>query len=272
MSSVDALLALVDQHGEDLPLDRALLAVALDEYPSLEEQPYLRQLDRWGQRVAQVTAAGTLGMDAVRQVLFLELGFRGNTDAYYAPANSLFNLVIERRTGIPITLAAVYIEVARRAGEDADGVGFPGHFLVVHRADGQSHFIDPFNEGAVLTRQDCAERLETMSEGQVELADWMLAPSSGRAIVTRVLTNLKMAYAKGGDVPQAIRAVDRLLAVAPDRIEERRDRGLLYAELGLANAAATDIEAYLAAVPDAPDQAQLQYRLPQLWAAARRMN
>ena len=272
MSSTAALSALLSRHGDDLPLDRSLLALATDEFPGLDEARYRRQLDRWASWVEQRIRSGVAPPDALNQVLFEEVGLRGNTDAYYDPENSLLNVVLDRRLGIPITLSAVYIEVARRVGQVTEGVGFPGHFLVRHHFEGEELLVDAFHGGERLTREDCAARLKAMSEGQASIADWMFAPSTGRALVARVLTNLKVAYAKAGDVMQAIRAIDRLIVVVPERYDERRDRGLLYAELGLAASAAKDLEAYLSAVPDAPDLAVVQARLPALWAAAQRMN
>ena len=272
MASADDLRALRDRHGDDLPLDRSLLTLAKEEFPTLDESQYRRQLDRLAHRVHQHIRAGKPAPDALNEVLFQEIGFQGNTDAYYDPANSLLNVVLERRLGIPITLAAVYIEVARRAGQTAHGIGFPGHFLVQHHWRGEDLLVDAFHGGRRLTRADCASRLKQMSQGRVVLADWMLAPSSGRAVVARVLMNLKVAYAKAGDVMKAIGAIDRLLAIAPERHSERRDRGLLYAELGLAGPAATDLETYLAETPDADDKDAITQRLPMLWAAAQRMN
>ena len=272
MSAKAALSALLARHGDDLPLDRSLLALAREEYPALDEDRYRRQLDRWAGLVELRIRAGLPAPFALNRVLFDEIGLRGNTDAYYDPANSLLNLVLDRRLGIPITLAAVYIEVARRVGQATEGISFPGHFLVRHHFQGRELLVDAFHGGEHLTRADCAARLEVMSEGKASLAGWMFAPASGRTLVARVLTNLKVAYAKAGDVVQAIRAIDRLIVVAPERDEERRDRGLLYAELGLANAAVTDLEAYLAAVPEADDRASIQARLPGLMLAASRMN
>ena len=272
MSSEVALRALVERFGDDLPLDRALLALAKEEYPDLDEARYLAQLDQWGGRVERRMKSDVPAPVAIREVLFSELGLKGNSEAYYDPDNSLLNQVLDRRLGIPITLAAVYIEVARRVGQSADGVGFPGHFLVVHRFEGRELLLDAFNGGEPVSREECVTRIESMSDGRASLADWMLEPSTGRSLVARVLTNLKVAYAKAGNVIQAVRAIDRLLAVAPERHGERRDRGLLYAELGLPGAAADDFEAYLAAAPQADDREALQRRLPGLWAASRRMN
>ena len=272
VSSTDALRALMERHGDDLPLDRSLLALATEEYPELDELAYRRVLDRWARQVEQSMLAGNDGPEALHEILFDDVGLKGNRTAYYDPDNSLLNQVLDRRLGIPITLSAVYIEVGRRVGETVYGVGFPGHFLVGHEWHGQELLIDPFHGGERLTREDCAERLKAMSDGEVQLADWMLARSTGRSLVARVLTNLKVAYAKAGNVIQAVRAIDRLVVVVPERHEELRDRGLLYAELGLARAAISDLEKYLAAVPNAEDRDAVQKRLPLLWTAARRMN
>ncbi|MEL7371692.1 MAG: transglutaminase-like domain-containing protein [Myxococcota bacterium] len=272
MTSIDALRALVEECGDDLPLDRTLLVLATEEYPQIDISTYLHKLDDFAQQVRTRIAQGVGAPDALSDVLFQDIGFVGNETAYYDPANSLLNQVLDRRLGIPITLAVVYIEVGRRCGETVQGIGFPGHFLVGHEHRGERLLVDAFRGGARWTRADCRTRLEAMSDGQVELAEWMLAPATGRSLVARVLTNLKVAYAKAGDVIQAVSAIDRLLVVAPERHDELRDRGLLYAGLDLPGPAARDFEAYLQARPDADDRAQVQARLPKLWADAKRMN
>lgn len=258
-----ALKTLLDAHGDDLPLAEALLAVALEEHPDLDPAPYLRRLDDLAARVeVLIHQVGTL--QAMRQALFEEAGLQGNDGQYYDRGNSLLNEVLDRGLGLPITLSVVYIEVARRAGQQAEGVGFPGHFLVRHHLPHNAVLVDPFGGGQVVGQSELAALLERTSGSRVTLEPWMTNPTPPRQIVTRVLTNLKHAYVLAEDLVGAVTALDRLLLVDPSRFEEQRDRGLLYGQLGLGQAATQDLEAYLAAVPDAPDRDRIQGLLPHL--------
>lgn len=271
-ASLEALQELVDGYGEELPLDRALLAIALEEYPKIRERDYLGRLDDLADRALERAERMGRQQPAIAQTLFSEANFRGNGDNYYDPRNSLLNVVIDRKLGIPITLSIVYIEVARRTGTRAMGIGFPGHFLVQHEVDGGKLLIDPFDRGSVLDRTDCERILHGLTQDEEELEEWMLAPSSPRAIVARVLTNLKHAYLLERDFIGAVKAIDRLLVVDPDRESERRDRGLLYAELGMANSAIADLEQYLDIALPGPELEAITALIPTLRSAARRLN
>lgn len=264
--AVEALSALVAEHGSDLPLAEALLAAALEERPTLQAGPYLARLDDLAGRARSLVGrVGTLA--AMRQALFEEAGFAGNTEAYYDPRNSQLDEVIDRGLGQPITLSAVYLEVARRAGEVAEGIGFPGHFLVAHHVAGRPVYVDAFDEGQVLGPDALAAHLARAAGGPAEVEPWMLEPASGLAIVLRVLTNLNRAYVLAEDLPGAITALDRMLALEPDLPEARRDRGMLYAQLRLPQAALPDIEAYVQARPTAEDTPKLLAMMPSLEAA-----
>lgn len=271
-ASLDALGALVDGYGEDIPLDRALLAIAMEEYPKINERHYLGALDDLADRALERAESTGRHQHAIVQTLFSEAKFRGNGENYYDPKNSLLNVVIDRRVGIPITLSIVYIEVARRTGSRAMGIGFPGHFLVQHEVDGHKLLIDPFDRGSVLDIGDCERILHGLSSAPQELEPWMLAPSSPRAIVARVLTNLKNAYLLERDFIGAVKAIDRLLVVDPDRETERRDRGLLYAELNMPQAAIADLEQYLDTTLPGPEEDAIKALIPTLHSAFRRLN
>ncbi len=253
---VEPLAQLFERHGGQPPLDRALLTVAAEAYPQLSEPLWLARLDHLAARAIALGANAA----AVERVLFVEDALAGNAEDYYDPRNSFLNDVLERKLGLPITLAAIYLEVARRVGLGAVGVGFPGHFLV--KRDDQ--LIDPFAGGRVLDAAELGRLLRKVTGGPRTLEPWMLAPVDTRAIVTRVLSNLKHAYVLRGDLVAAVRALDRLLSLAPERAEERRDRGLLYAQLGLAGAAVTDLEAYLNAAPQGRDAEAVKKMLPSL--------
>jgi regulator of sirC expression with transglutaminase-like and TPR domain len=250
-----------------LPLAEAALAIAEEEYPRLDVGRYLGQLDELAHRVDAAAAGRDAAsmLRAMRAVLFDEAGFRGNTEDYYDPRNSFLNEVLERRAGIPITLSVVYMEVARRAGFEVQGVGFPGHFLVKHVAGDRAVFVDAFNGGELLSSDDLVARHRARAPGQ-DLDPRALDAVTPRQIVSRMLHNLKRIYAEKGDDPRALWVVDRLLLVAPDDPLERRDHGLLAARLGGARAAIADLEAYLEASPDAPDAREVRALVEQLRA------
>jgi regulator of sirC expression with transglutaminase-like and TPR domain len=249
----------------------AALAIAQLEHPRLDPGPYLAQLDEYGREAARRVrglADRREQIIAVNRFLYGTLGFAGNRGQYLDPRNSFLNDVMDRRLGIPITLAVVYIEVGRRAGLPLKGVGFPGHFLVrcegARRAD--PFVIDPFNTGRLLSESDCLELLREharlgLPEGDQPLEiPWhpsFLDPVDRRAIVLRMLNNLKRAYVALRSFMYARRASDLLLVVDPSAVTELRDRGLLSYHLQDFSSALRDLEGYLKIVTRAepPQQA-----------------
>ncbi len=240
----------------------AALAIARMEYPQLDASRYLRTLDRMGAAAADRLA--TLGDDAdllhriagISTYLFKEQGFAGNRKNYDDPRNSFLNNVIDRRKGIPITLALVYIEVSRRAGLRIDGINFPGHFLLrVHPGvpdgpasppvDGGQLIVDPFHGGAILSELDCRKLLRTHAGDEVRFDRRMLARATKPEIIVRMLVNLKRIYVRMRSFPQAHAVTELLLALDPSATTELRDRGLLAYHLNDYPAALRDLEAYL---------------------------
>ena len=242
--------------GEDLAA--AALAIARVEYPSLDAAPYLDGLARMGQEAAgRIARAGTARLDAVRafnEYLYDEQGFVGNRTHYDDPRNSFLNEVLERRTGIPITLAIVYLEVARRAGLRVTGVNFPGHFLLRVSDEGPAIdtefvIIDPFHGGALLSEVDCRELLRQHVGDEAAFDRTLLEPATRHQIVVRMLVNLKRLYVRMRSFPQARFISDLLLTVDPSAISELRDRGLLAYHLQDFAAALRDLEEYLRLSP-----------------------
>jgi regulator of sirC expression with transglutaminase-like and TPR domain len=209
---------------------------------------------------------------ALRRYLFEEEGFRGNEQDYYDPRNSFLNEVIDRRTGIPITLSVVYIEVARRAGLRAVGVGLPGHFLVRVSGGGADLLVDPYHGGIALSEGDCQERLNRIYGGRLKVDAAMLAPCGPKALLARMLRNLKAIYLKSGDHERALAIVDLLLRVNPHSGEDLRDRGLVYAALDCYTLAARDLEAWADLFPGAPEAADLRQRAAEFRVKAARVN
>jgi regulator of sirC expression with transglutaminase-like and TPR domain len=180
--------------------------------------------------------------------LFDEQRFRGNSDDYYDPRNSYLNVVLERRLGIPITLCIVYVEVARRLGVDAHGVGFPGHFLARIDGGGEAIFVDAFR-GQILTRADCEQQLRDQFGPAAEIQPELLAPTAPRHILARMLGNLKQIYLQRRQLESALACCDRTLLLLPDAIGELRDRGLVYRALECFGPAADDLERFLTLAP-----------------------
>ncbi len=255
-----ALKAAIDAPGNDLA--PAALAIARVEYPSLDPAPYLAMLDRMGSEAAarigsvpQISQEDSLR--AFSEYLYDEQGFAGNHERYDDPRNSFLNEVLDRRTGIPISLAVIYLEVARRAGLSVDGVNFPGHFLLRagRAADSGSDvlIIDPFHGGAQLSSYDCRQLLREHVGDQAAFDTTLLVPASRRDIVVRMLVNLKRLYVQMRSFPQARFISTLLLLVDPSAIAELRDRGLLAYHLQDYSAALRDLEEYLRLAPKAPD-------------------
>jgi regulator of sirC expression with transglutaminase-like and TPR domain len=257
-----------------LDLAEAALLVARDEYPELEPAPYLALLDAWAGRVRErlpVHAGPAAAAAALRAVLFDEKGLRGNADDYYDPRNSFLNDVLDRRSGIPISLSAVYLAVGRRAGLVVEGLGLPGHFIV--RVGGTPGvLLDPFFGGTELSEEQCQDRLDRVFGRKARVDAAMLAPCDTRAILARMLRNLKIIYGKRDDHLRAVRVCDRLLELDPEQAAERRDRGLLYAGLGCYGLAADDLEAYARRAPRAEDAAEVILRAAELRRLAARLN
>ena len=269
-----ALLALPD---DAIDLGHASLLIAREEYPDLDVGRYLARLDELAEEVRRRMTGreGAASQIAhLNHLLFEEMGFRGNREEYDDPRNSFLNDVLDRRTGIPITLSTVYLEVGRRIGCRLDGVAFPGHFLV--RYSGQETMpdvlIDPFNRGQILTERECKNLLLETYGGRVPFRPDLLKRARNREILQRMINNLKWIYRQRRDFHMALRVQQLLLCMSPDRPEEIRDRGMIEFRLALFAEAVTDFERYLEMAPQAPDAPQIGKRLRELRRLAPRMN
>lgn len=248
----------------------ALLVAAEDEaHMRIDVAEYLLRLERWAalarERITQSTAETPI--EAFNRFMFDELGLVGNQFDYYNPRNSYLNEVIDRRTGIPITLSIIYMETGRRAGLRVEGVGLPGHFIIrVREGDDdslQSTLVDPFH-GRTLDMDDCQERLDEVYGGQVALKEAHLRAATTREILVRLLMNLKAIHARADLHRQALAAVERILLLTPHATDERRDRGALLARLGRLPEAIAEIASYLQLAPGAPDAEEAREQLKAL--------
>jgi regulator of sirC expression with transglutaminase-like and TPR domain len=258
----EELLRAVNEPGQALV--PAALAIAGVEYPSLDSAPYVQRLERMGEAAdgRMQRHAGSprhVIIAALNAYLYEELGFSGNRERYDDPRNSFLNEVLDRRVGIPISLAIVYLEIGRRAGVRLEGVNFPGHFLV--RAPGspsdadEELIIDPFHSGALLSEVDCRHLLRQHLGDEAAYDSSLLATATRQQIVVRMLVNLKRLYVRMNSFPHARAIADLLLAVDPSALAELRDRGLLAYHMEDFAAALKDLEAYLRLMPrgEGPD-------------------
>jgi regulator of sirC expression with transglutaminase-like and TPR domain len=262
---------------EQFSLAEACLLIAEDQYPGLDIAACVAKLDAMAATVRgrlAADAAAEQKVAALNRHLFGELGFCGNADAYYDPRNSYLNEVLDRRTGIPITLSIVYLEVGRRLGLRLQGVSFPGHFLVKLRLREGSLVLDPFRGGEPCAESELRARLgqalPTDRPAQLDLERY-LEPATPREIVARVLRNLKGIYLKSAKLERALAVMHRMLLVVPESAEELRDRGLVHAELECFRPALADLQNYLRRRPDAPDASDVHARVVELRAAASRL-
>jgi regulator of sirC expression with transglutaminase-like and TPR domain len=208
----------------------------------------------------------------INTLLFETLGFRGNTGDYYDPRNSFFNDVLDRRVGIPITLSTVYLEVTRRLKFPIVGVGMPGHFIVKFADRYDEFFLDPFERGKILTREDCQRKLHEMYGDSLEFHERLLGRVTNRQILSRMLNNLKLIYLKAQAFDKGLAIVDMMLMTNPDDCEQFRDRGLLRLQLRQFEAATKDLNQYLTSCPAAHDREEIENHLKELKRIQAMMN
>jgi len=254
---------------EGFALLEAAVAVAQDEYPQLDPQGVLSQVDALADRLKRRIPADVVVLQKLRflnRYFFQDLGFAGNVNNYYDPRNSYLHEVLALRRGIPITLALIYTEMATQIGISACGVSFPGHFLVKLRAGKGEVIIDPLT-GQSLSRADLEERLLPYRRSHGLTGDFevplglFLQAATPRDTIARLLRNLKEIHRSAHDWPRLLAVCERLVVLLPQVWDERRDRGLVRAELGQEEAAAQDLSAYLKHLPQADDAAALRQRL-----------
>ena len=275
LSVQERLVARLRDLEEPGALAEAALLIAAEEYPALDVAAWLARLDALGARARErVPPRGDADQTAaaLTRLLVEDYGLRGNDADYYDPRNSFLNEVLERRLGIPLTLSLVYMEVGARAGVAVRGVGLPGHFVVRLERGETVRLLDPFNGGRPLDEANCRRLVERLGGGRLRFEPAHLRAVSARAILIRMLANLKGVYTALGDWRRARGAVDRILLLAPEAVGELRDRGLLSARLGEPVAAIGDWEAYLRRVPDAKDAATVRRHLRALRQAQAALN
>jgi regulator of sirC expression with transglutaminase-like and TPR domain len=249
-----ALATLAADPAAPLDLAEVALELAREEYPSLDVEATLAELAALAREVRPRLRGGLAArVQALGRYLFHDLGFHGNERDYYDPRNSYLNDVLDRRTGLPITLSAIAIAVGTRAGMEVAGVGLPGHFIAKAVGRGEEVYFDPFHAGRVLSVEDCSALVQSVLGSPFEATPEALAAVPVGLIVQRMLNNLKGAYSKLRDFPRSVRIISRLRQLCPGDVSQRRDLGASLLQAGRAGAAIDHLRAYLNAEPPPVD-------------------
>ena len=257
---------------DQFPLLEAAASIAQDEYPSLDVQQVLGDVDQLIARLKRripSDAPAIQRLRAINQFFYRDLNFAGNVNNYYDPDNSYLSAVLRTRKGIPITLAVLWVEVAQAIGLNARGVAFPGHFMVKINLPKGQVVMDPL-DGQSLSREDLSERLDPYKRRSGLVDDFdvplglYLQPAQPREIIARMLRNLKEIHKTQEDWSRLISVLDRIIVLQPDAWGDYRDRGLAHAELGNHAAAVPDLEVYLAKAEDALDLDAITERVAEL--------
>ena len=276
MTAKEAFAAEVKKKEAQLSLAEAALLMAEHLTGPINRSLYRHLLRDMANTIRPKMAAA--GSDRGRiemfnHYLFEELRFVGNSDNYYHPHNSFLNVVLDQRRGIPITLSLVYLEIGWRLGLPLVGLGFPGHFMVgydIDRAD--PLVIDVFEAGQILTLTDCLARFELPETDLILFKQDYIKSASKRAILLRMLLNLKRIYVTLNDWEAGYKTVDLMIKIEPDAATEIRDRGLIAYRLDRLQEAIYDIRHYLFLAPDSPDAGWLRQHLRQMEERLGRLN
>ena len=244
-------LASLDDERIDLAHGALLIAKAV--YPDLNASLYLERLDQIAAGVqldiAAITEPGNI-ISRLNHILFEQERFRGNRENYYDPDNSFLNRVLDRKTGIPITLSLIYIEVGGRLGLDVRGIGLPGHFMTaLYHASGKI-FIDPFNRGEIRTVDECLQIVRSYAGSVVAPDLHWLQPIGRKELLVRMLRNLKLIYAQQDNDVMLFKTIHWILTLQPDASAERSERAMFYESMGDPSRAAKDWQRYIASIDD----------------------
>ena len=266
--AIQQFAKMMQREDEEINLAEAALLIARTEYPELDLPKHLARLESMAGQITTDPGRSDIGnILALNEFLFEREKFSGNEDEYDDPRNSFLNDVLDRKKGIPITLSLVYMELARRNGLPVWGVSFPGHFLVKYAADSGEIIIDPFNQGAVMTRQDCDERLKSNFGEDAEFRSEFLDAATNKQILSRMINNLKGTYFRRRNYPRVLRMIEMGQAIDPGSREELRDRGMVRLLMGRYAEARADLTTCAAlSPPDDPGLKEITIALARLRA------
>jgi len=264
---------LVQKPEEDIQLDRAALYLAGEEYPEVDVASYLAQLEAFATQVSLRVNEKSSPADIARAIgvyLFDEIGFRGNSGKYYSADNSFLNRVLDTRTGIPITLSLVFLEVGRRLGLRCSGVGLPGHFIV--KLDDTGEYLDPFNAGVPLSEGDCHTLVQQMSGGHLKWTDEYLEPCTKFDILFRMLNNLKSIYMESSAYTKAVGVIQRMAIISPGLPSLYQELAWCHAQQQEYRLAIAALETYLQDAGNPEDVKRVKGQIEGLWASLSRLN
>ena len=234
-------------------IEKSLKLAQILEYPDLNISKYIEKINEIGNSLKlkiKYVKNSTYLISMLNEHVFEKYGFQGDDEDYYDPRNNFLNAVIDKKTGIPITLSIIYSEVAKYIGLDLKIVGFPGHVVVKYE---EEMIIDPFYSGRLLTINDLEEILYRNFGDGVEFIPEYLNTATTDQILTRLLRNLKNAYTQSYAYDKAMRCTDMILGIQPESPEEIRDKGILEERLLHYNEALPLLNKYLELEPEAED-------------------
>ncbi|MDE0468926.1 MAG: transglutaminase-like domain-containing protein [Candidatus Poribacteria bacterium] len=266
-SQTDPFSSFANLDNGEIQLATGALLIAQSEYCELNIESYLHQLDEMADVVRERIQEMTLPEQHIAELnryLFEEKGFTGNTDNYYALGNNFLNFVIDKKTGIPITLGVVYIEVGRRAGLPLGGVNFPGHFLVKYQCEHLDILLDVFENGAFMTEDALRAKLQANFDEVVLLEPNMLAEATDKEILARILRNLTRAYTLLENYDKALTATERITWLLPNVAADYRLLGYLYYKNHAYSEGITAFEKYLQLAETPPDATAVERNIQHL--------
>jgi regulator of sirC expression with transglutaminase-like and TPR domain len=234
-------------------IEKCLKLAQIIEYPELNVSKYIEKINEMGNslkiKIGEVKNPTYL-ISVLNEYLFDELGFHGAEEDYYDPVNSFLNVVLDKKTGVPITLSILYSEVAKHIGLDLRIVGFPGHVIVKYKKE---MILDPFYRGRLLTIEDLEKILNRNFGEDVEFVPEYLNEATTEQLLTRLLRNLKNAYTQSYAYDNAMKCTDMILGMQPESPEEIRDKGILEERLLRYDKALPLLNKYLELEPEADD-------------------
>lgn len=245
------------------------LLIAAQLQPELEIAVYQHKLDEMCEGIRNRIHAGMDVQAKIQQLnlyFYDELGFEGDKQDYYLPDNSLLNQVIDRRRGIPITLAVIYLKLAAAIGLDAYGIGFPGHYLIGVHGDNEDIILDPFDHGRTLDHNQLRAMLQQLTHVTADeiILGKNLLPAAKSDSVVRMLRNLKQIYIEAQKVELSLACIEMILSIIPGAPDELRDRGMIYQHIEYTQGAINDLTQYLELVPNAEERSVIEALLESL--------
>ena len=234
-------------------IEKCLKLAQILEYPELDISKYIEKINEIGNslklKISNIKNSTYL-ISVLNEHFFDSYGFNGNNEDYYDPGNNFLNVVLDKMTGIPITLSIIYSQVAKKIGLDLKIVGFPGHVVVKYEKE---MILDPFFRGRLLTIEDLEEILYWNFGEDVEFIPEYLNEATTNQVLIRLLRNLKNAYTQSYAYDKAIRCTNMILGIQPESAEEIRDKGILEERLLHYDEALPLLNKYLELEPDAED-------------------